>query len=186
MEDAGIIALYFARQEAAITETSKKYGAYLNQAAYNILGSREDTEEVLSDTFLAAWNTIPPQRPRVLRHYLSRITRNLAFDRLDYRRAGKRNPNMVTLLSELEDCIPDRKTDLESVMETKEIGAAINRFLSEQTKEDCALFVSRYYYSMPIAVLEKRFGLSEGMVKYRLSVLRKKLRRNLEREGITV
>ncbi len=186
MEDTEIIDLYFLRQEAAITETSKKYGAYLNQVAFNILGSREDTEEILSDTFLAAWNTIPPQRPRVLRHYLSRITRNLSFDRMDYRTAGKRNSNMVTLLSELEDCIPDRKNDLESILETKEIGKAINRFLSELSKEDCALFLQRYYYSMPVAELEKRHGLSEGVVKYRLSNLRKKLRRNLKKEGIAV
>ncbi len=186
MEDTEIIDLYFQRQEAAISETSKKYGAYLNQVAYNILRSREDTEEILTDTYLAAWNTIPPQHPRVLRHYLSRITRNLSFDRMDYRMAEKRNSNMAAVLSELEECVPDRKNDLESIMETKEIGAVINRFLAELSKADCALFLNRYYYGMPIAVLEKSHGLTEGMVKYRLSSLRKKLRRCLEREGITV
>lgn len=186
MEDTGIIELYIQRRETALAETAKKYGGYLNQVAYNILSSREDTEEVVSDTYLAAWNTIPPQRPRVLRHYLSRITRNLAFDRLDYRRAGKRNANLETLLSELEECIPDWKNDLELVMERKEIAGAINRFLSEQSKADCALFLNRYYYSMPIAALEKRHGLSEGAIKYRLSVLRKKLRQSLKREGIAV
>ncbi len=186
MEDAGIIELYMARQEAAITETSQKYGPYLNQIAYNILTSREDTEEVLSDTYLAAWNTIPPQLPRVLRHYLSRITRNLAFDRMDYRMAARRNGNLSAVLSELEDCVPDRGSDLEAVMESREIGAVINRFLSELNRADCALFLNRYYYSMPIAALEKRFDLSEGAVKYRLGSLRKKLRRHLEKEGIAL
>lgn len=186
MEDTEIIELYFDRQEAAIWETSKKYGAYLNQVAYSILGSREDTEEILSDTYLAAWNAIPPQRPRVLRHFLSRITRNLAFDRMDYRTAGKRNANMDAVLSELGECIPDRKNDLETIMESKEIGAAINSFLAALSKPDCALFLNRYYYSQPILVLAKRHGLSEGMVKYRLSVLRRKLRSHLKKEGITL
>ncbi len=186
MEDTEIIELYFRRQEAAISETSKKYGAYLNRIAYNILGSREDTEEILSDTYLAAWNAIPPQRPRVLRHFLSRITRNLSFDRMDYRTAGKRSRNMEALLSELEECIPDRRNDLETILESREIGKAINDFLGTLEKTDCALFVNRYYYNLPIAVLAKRFHLSEGMVKYRLSTLRRKLRRSLEREGISV
>ena len=85
MEDTQIIALYLSRQEAAIGETAKKYGGYINQIAYNILRCREDTEEIAADTYLAAWNAIPPEIPRVLKHFLSRIARNLAFDRLDYR-----------------------------------------------------------------------------------------------------
>ncbi len=186
MEDAEIIKLYFARRESALAETAKKYGPYLNQVAYNILGSREDTEEVVSDTYLCAWNTIPPQRPRVFRHFLSRITRNLALDRLDYLTAQRRNRNMVTLLSELEDCIPDPRSGLECAMESREIGAVINSFLSTLSKADCALFLHRYYHSMTVSQLMKYYGLSEGMVKYRLSSMRKKLKKHLEREGIAV
>ena len=96
MEDTQIIALYLSRQEAAIGETVKKYGGYINRIAYNILRCREDTEEIAADTYLAAWNAIPPEIPRVLKHFLSRIARNLAFDRLGKRlkawrerRAGK-------------------------------------------------------------------------------------------------
>ncbi len=186
MEDTEIIKLYFARQEAAVTETSKKYGAYLNQVADHILRSREDTEEVVSDTYLAAWNAIPPQRPRVLRHFLSRITRNLALDRLDYLTAGRRNRNMNVLLSELEACLPDQHSNPETILETKELGAAINRFLGTQSKADCALFLHRYYHSMTVAELMKTYGLSEGTVKYRLSCLRRRLKKHLSQEGIVV
>ena len=89
MDDTQIIGLYFSRSESAIAETAKKYGAYLNQVAYNILRCREDTEEIVEDTYLAAWNAIPPTKPNVLKHFLSRITRNLAFTRLDYNTAGQ-------------------------------------------------------------------------------------------------
>lgn len=186
MEDIEIIKLYFGRQEAAVTETSKKYGAYLNQVAYNILRSREDTEEVVSDAYLAAWNAIPPQYPKVLRHFLSRITRNLAFDRLDYLTAGRRNRNMVTLLSELEDCLPDHGSDPSVILETRELGIAINRFLGTLSKADCALFLYRYYHSMTVTEIMEKHQLSEGTVKYRLSSLRRKLKKHLEREGIAV
>lgn len=186
MEDTQIIGLYVSRQESAIMETSKKYGRYLTQVAYNILCSHEDTEEIVSDTYLAAWNAIPPQIPQVLRHFLSRITRNLSFDRMDYRLAGRRNGHMTALLSELEECVPDLKNDLEAILEAKTIGAVLNQFLSEQSRENCALFLERYYYSMTVAQIGRRHAMTEGVVKYRLSLLRKKLRENLNKEGITV
>lgn len=186
MEDTEIINLFFSRSEAAIGETSKKYGSYLNQIAYNILRIREDTEEVVQDTYLAAWNSIPPQRPTVFRHFLSRITRNLSFDRLDYIMAKRRNPNLVTALSELEDCIPDRQQDPQQLMEAKLLGESVNRFLSGLSKAECAIFLHRYYYSMTVSEIGKMYSLSEGTVKYRLSSLRKRLRRHLEKEGISV
>ncbi|MDE6924063.1 MAG: hypothetical protein K2P59_02220 [Acetatifactor sp.] len=82
MEDSGIIELYFQRSEEAIQETGRKYGAYLNQVAYNILRSLCDMEEIINDTYMGAWRAIPPARPNNLKHFLSRITRNLFFDRL--------------------------------------------------------------------------------------------------------
>ena len=112
MEDTQIIALYLSRQEAAIGETAKKYGGYINQIAYNILRCREDTEEIAADTYLAVWNAIPPEIPRVLKHFLSRIARNLAFDRLDYITAKRRDVHMITLLSELDACLPDPHADV--------------------------------------------------------------------------
>lgn len=186
MEDTQIIDLYFSRSESAIGETAGKYGAYLNQVAYNLLRCREDTEEVVEDTYLAAWNAIPPERPRRLKHFLSRITRNLSFDRLDYITAKRRDVHMITLLSELETCIPDGNGDVEAAMEAKQIGESLNRFLSGLEKLDRAVFVNRYYYGMTISEIAEKYLLSERNVKYRLSCLRSQLRKLLDREGIMV
>ena len=144
MEDTQIIALYLSRQEAAIGETAKKYGGYINQIAYNILRCREDTEEIAADTYLAAWNAIPPEVPRVLKHFLSRIARNLAFDRLDYITAKRRDVHMITLLSELDACLPDPHSDVEAAVDAKLAAGSVNRFLSRLDKKDCAVFLSRY------------------------------------------
>ena len=186
MEDTQIIALYLSRQEAAIGETAKKYGGYINRIAYNILRCREDTEEIASDTYLAAWNAIPPEFPRVLKHFLSRIARNLAFDRLDYITAKRRDVHMITLLSELDACLPDPRSDVEAAVDAKLAAGSVNRFLSQLDKKDCAVFLSRYYYSLTIAEIADKLGLTERNVKYRLSCLRQKLRQQLEREGINV
>ena len=186
MDDTRIIELFFSRSEAAIAETSRKYGPYLNQVAYNILRCREDTEEIVEDTYYAAWNAIPPERPRVLKHFLSRITRNLSFDRLDYITAEQRDPHMITLLSELDACIPDRNGDVESVWEAKRIGKALNSFLSRLERMDCAVFLCRYYHSMTIRQISEKYGLSERNVKYRLSCLRRQLRKYLDKEGVVI
>lgn len=185
-EDTQIIALYLSRQEAAIGETAKKYGGYINRIAYNILRCREDTEEIAADTYLAAWNAIPPEIPRVLKHFLSRIARNLAFDRLDYITAKRRDVHMITLLSELDACLPDPHSDVEAAVDAKLAAGSVNRFLSQLDKKDCAVFLSRYYYSMAISEIADKLGLTERNVKYRLSCLRQKLRKQLEREGINV
>ena len=186
MEDTQIIELYLSRREDAIRETAKKYGGYINQVAYNILRCREDTEEIAADTYLAAWNAIPPEVPRVLKHFLSRIVRNLAFDRLDYITAKRRDVHMITLLSELDACLPDPESDVEAAMDGKLLTKALNRFLSQLDKLDCAVFLSRYYYCMTIAEIGDQFGLTQRNVKYRLSCLRQKLRRLLEKEGIVL
>ena len=186
MEDTDIVALYFSRRESAIDETAKKYGSYLNQIAYNILRIPEDTEEVVQDTYLAAWNSIPPHTPRVLRHFLSRITRNIAFDRLDYLTAKCRNPNMTAVLSELEDCIPDWKADPAEAMEAGQIRECINSFLFGLEKQDCGIFLGRYYYNLTISEISSKTALSQRNVKYRLSRLREMLRGQLEKEGIGV
>ncbi len=186
MEDTKIIALYFQRSENAILETAKKYGTYLNQIAYRILGSPQDAEEMVEDTYLAAWNTIPPTKPDVLKHFLSRITRNLSFDRLDYLTAGRRNSKMDLLLSELEECIPAMDSDPEMVMEAKQIGESINRFLETLSRTDCKIFLNRYFYSLSIPEISEKYQILPRRVKYRLSCLRKSLRKHLEKEGITI
>ncbi len=186
MDDTEIIKLYLARSEAAIERTTEKYSAYLSCVAYNILRSHEDVEEVVQDTYLGAWNTIPPQIPKVLKHYLSRIARNLAFNCLDYRTAKRRDPHMLVVLSELDACIPDSTADLDDKMEAKQIGLCINHFLSTLEKTDCAIFLCRYYHCMTVREIAQKYSIPERNVKYRLSRLRTKLRMQLSKEGICV
>ena len=186
MEDAQIIELYLSRSESAITETARKYGHYLQQISYNILRSQEDTDEIIADAYLAAWNSIPPEMPQVLKHYLSRIVRNLSFSRLDYLTAKCRDSHMILLLSELEACIPDHKGNVEEHLEAKRAGEALNRFLSQLERQDCAVLLCRYYHSMTIAQIAQKYGLTERNVKYRLSRTRQQLRKFLDKEGICV
>ena len=186
MDDTQIIELFFSRSETAITETAVKYGPYLNQVAYHILRSREDTEEIVEDTYLAAWNAIPPTKPDVLKHFLSRITRNLSFSRLDYLNAKCRDGHMSVLLSELEECIPDQRSSLEAKWEAKELGTALNRFLETLNRTDCRIFLCRYYYNLTIGEIAQKYDLPQRRVKYRLSILRKQLRKHLDMEGIAI
>lgn len=182
MEDLEIVELYFERSEAAIRETEKKYNVFLRQVAYNILRCPYDTEEIVNDTYMGAWNAIPPTRPNSLKHFLSRIARNLSFDRLEYLNARKRH----ALFVEMDDCIPDEKSDPEVLWETREIGAAINRFLETLDDTGCAVFLGRYYYSYSIGELSGQYSLSARQVKYILSKTRKALRDHLEKEGVAI
>lgn len=184
MEDMEIIDLYFARSEQAITETAQKYGAYLGVVANNILHRTEDTEEIVNDVYLATWNTLPPNRPNVLKHYLTRITRNLSFKRFAYLSADKRSADTEVMLSELDGCIPDPRRGIEETIEAKELAACINRYLATLNAEDCGLFVSRYYYSMTAAQLAEKYSCSVRQVKYRLEKLRFGLKKQLQKEGV--
>ena len=186
MDDTQIIQLYFTRSESAIEATAEKYGRYLNQVAFHILRCWEDTEEIVEDTYLTAWNTIPPTVPAVLKHYLSRITRNLAFTRLDYLTAKRRDNHLNVLLSELDACIPDRRGSAEDIWEAKQIGVSLNRFLSTLNRLDCQIFLCRYYYGMTLSEISQKHGLPQRNVKYRLSCLRKQLRDHLSKEGVIV
>ncbi len=183
MEDSGVIALFFARDEKAILETDRKYGAYLNQVAYRILRSPEDTEEIVNDTYYGAWERIPPTRPNVLKHFLSRITRNLCFKRLEYRNAAKR-VHVQETLTELDECIPDRGRDTERLWEAAELARLLDAFLDGLSDFDCAVFVSRYYYGYTLAEVGARYGISERKAKYLLAKLRAGLRAQLEKEGV--
>lgn len=186
MDDSQIIQLYLSRSEEALEKTASKYGSYLNQVAFNILRCREDTEEIVDDTYMAAWNAIPPTIPAVLKHFLSRITRNLAFDRLDYMTAKRRGSHLDILLSELEDCLPDTRGSAEDMLEARQIGQALNRFLETVNRKDCQIFLNRYYYGMTISEIAEKYGFPQRNVKYRLSCLRQQLRSYLNKEGIAV
>lgn len=186
MDDNAIIDLYFARSENAIQETGIKYGNYLHTIAENILHIQEDSEEAVNDTYLAAWNAMPPTRPRVLRYFLSRIVRNVSFKRYSYLTADKRSAGTQMLLSELEECLPDGRQDPGTQMERRLITRNINRFLGSLSKEDQGIFVARYFYAVPLADIADRTGQTPRQIQYRLQKLRDGLRRSLEKEGIAV
>ena len=179
MQDSDIIALYFARAESAVAETAKKYGAYLNAVTYNILRSHEDAEECV-----AAWNAIPPACPHALRHFLARIARSRACDRLDYLTARCRASDAAVRLDELSECVPDGRGSAEEAWELRRIGEVLNTFLATLDSADCAVFVSRYYYGRSIKETAARLGVTERRVKYRLARVRAALKEHLEREGV--
>ena len=182
MDDSGIIELYFRRAESAIEETTRKYGAYLNSVAYRILNSREDAEEIVGDTYLKTWNAIPPTRPRVLKHFLTRIT---SFDRVEYYTAAKRSAETVALLDELEACLPDPRGSAEQAVEEKELIELLNRFLDELDELSRCVFLSRYYYAHTGKEVAAQYDLPEGRVKYLLAKARETLKKRLTEEGIT-
>ena len=183
MEDLQIIELFFQRSEEAVSQTDRKYGRFLRSVAGRILSVPEDSEEVVNDTYLAAWNKIPPEVPKALKYYLSRITRNLALSRFDYGNAQKRSAFAEVAISELEECIPDTAASPEARAEEKELSQALNRFLSGLGPLDCALFVGRYYYNRNASELGQQQGIRAYQVKYRLKKLRAELKAFLEKEG---
>lgn len=184
MDDSGILDLYFDRSERAIAETHTKYGKYCFSIAYNILANREDSEESVNDTYLAAWNAIPPRRPPALAAFLGKITRNNAINRWNARSAYKRGGGEMTLaLDELEECICG-KQNVEDAYSQKETVRSFNRFLSTLRETDRNVFLRRYWCLDSIADIASSFGFSESKVKSMLHRTRQKLRKHLEKEGL--
>lgn len=182
MKDSEIVALYLERQETAILETETKYGKYLSTVVWRILRDESDTEEIVNDVYMRAWKAIPPTIPENLKLFLARIARNLSFDRMSYRTAGKRNAIQV----ELDESVPAAESGPEEAWEAREIGEVLNRFLGELDRKTCAVFVARYYYAFSITELAKRYGLSERQAKYLLQKTRGKLKEYLEKAGVTL
>ncbi len=184
MNDASILALYFQRDERAIGETEQAYGGKLYGIAQRILMCHEDSQECVNDTYFKAWDSIPPQRPNYFLAYLAKICRHLAFGRLDWNQAAKRNGEMVALTEELEACIPDKSR--EGQQEQREIIGALNAFLKDLPQESRLLFLRRYWYGDSIREIAARYGYSESKVKTRLFRTREKLRDYLQKEGFGV
>jgi RNA polymerase sigma-70 factor (ECF subfamily) len=162
MQDGQIVELYFARKEEAIAATSAKYNSYCMQIAMNILHNREDSEECVNDTYLAAWNSIPPQRPEKLAAYLGRLTRNLSLNRYKSMNAARRGGGELALsLNELDECIADNSAE----QNAEDTGRLISEFLYTQHKETRQVFVRRYFYNDSLADIADRFGMSDSKVK---------------------
>lgn len=186
MEDQQIIQLYWDRREQAIWESDRKYGSYCRSIARRILAVEEDAEECVNDTWLHAWNSIPPQRPNVLSAFFGKLARNLSLDRWRRNRAAKRGGDQVELaLHELGDCLP-APGGPEQALDEKETGRVISQFLRTQTELDRALFIRRYWHLESIAALAQNFHLRESQVKSRLFRTRQRLKAALEKEGIAV
>lgn len=186
MDDNKIIDLYWARSQQAIEESERKYGPYCHTIARRILEHHEDAEECVNDTWLRAWNAMPPQRPGILSAFFGKLTRNLSLDRWRRNQAAKRGGSQVEVaLHELEDCLPDRRTPDER-LEAGETAAVISAFLRRQPELDRKLFVRRYFYLEPLAELASQFGMGQGQVKSKLHRMRQRLKQELEREGVAV
>lgn len=183
MNDEQILALYFARDERAITETNAAYGAYCMEIAGRILSDRQDAEETVNDTLFQAWHAIPPKRPTVLKLYLARITRNLAFSRYRAQTAEKRGGGELTLvLDELTECVSGND-DPEAELDAKELSAAIHRFLERVSDRDRRIFVRRYFFLDSTAEIAHRHGIKESNVLMILTRIRRKLKEYLIKEG---
>ena len=184
MTDSQIIALFWERNEDAIRETDAAYGRKLYAVSDKILRSRQDAEESVSDTYMRAWETIPPQRPNYFFAYLAKICRNCSLSRLQWNSAAKRNAEVVSLTQEMENCIPDRFQ--ERKLEGEELGRVLDAFLDSISLESRLIFIRRYWYMDSVAEIAARYNISQGKVKTRLHRTRNKLQLCLEKEGICV
>ena len=185
MEDSRIIELFWERAEDAISETDRKYGKYCYAIAYNILHSDPDSEECVNDTYLRAWETMPPQKPNALSAYLGRITRNLALNRLSYKAREKRAEGYVAVLDEVGEMLPDASTIPEGADDVA-LREAINSFLRSLDANTRIIFVRRYWYNSAISEIAADYSIPVGTVKSTLSRTRKRLRDHLEKEGICI
>lgn len=186
MDDAKIVDMYWARDEKAIKETNVKYGRYCYQIAYNILYNEQDADESVNDTYLGAWNCMPPHRPMVLATFLGKITRRISLNRWRMKKTQKRGGGETALaLGELMECIPSN-TRIDDALEAEELGKVINKFLDTLPITERRLFICRYWYLDSINDLCNRFGFSQSKVKSMLYRTREKLLVVLEKEGIFV
>ena len=184
MEDSQIVELYWARSESAVQATAAKYGRYCFAIAYNILKSREDADEGVNDTYMAAWEQIPPHRPSVLSTFLGKITRRICLNRWRGQNSQKRGRGEVPLaLEELAECIPS-ELNTEETVEQKELSRAISRFLGTLPQQERDVFVSRYWFLAGVKEISIRFGFTEGKTKSMLFRTRAKLRNYLLEEGL--
>lgn len=185
MDDEEIVSLYLQRSQQAIVETKNKFGAYCRVIVKNILSNASDVDECENDTYLAAWNAIPPNKPRKLLAFLGRIARNIALDKYIYNTAKKRNREFEVILTELEECLASPNT-VETEYEAGEVVSLLNQFLYTIDEEARNIFIRRYWYSDCIEDISARFRMSNSKVKSMLYRTRNRLRDYLENEGIVL
>lgn len=184
MDDERIVQLYWDRDQAAISATAEKYGRYCGAVARNILGNREDAEECVNDTWMQAWNAMPPHRPAVLSTFLGKIVRRLSLNRYQKNTAEKRGGGETALvLDELAEVVSDRDGGAEVELDRRELVRTINEFLASLPDRKREIFVCRYWYLESVGSIAARTGMTENHVSVLLSRLRMKLRRWLQEGG---
>jgi len=183
LDDKGIIDLYFARDEKAISESMKSYNDRLFRFALRFLSDPRDAEECVNDAYVRAWDTIPPNRPNNLFAYLAALCRNAALDVIKKNSAQKRSAQLVELTQEMNECIPDRNNITEE--QSEEFSKCINEYLATLPKDKRAVFLGRYWYNESISDIAKRTGFSQSKVKTMLHRMREDLRKYIKgKEGI--
>ena len=183
MEDNHIVDLYWARSETAIEETDKKYGRYCHYIAYQILSNNEDAEEIVNDTYLKTWNTVPPNRPDPLKAYVGMISNQLALNRYEEKTAEKRGGgNLPLIYHELDECIADEDESVD-IGENLDLRDALNKFIWSLPKRTRKIFVRRYWYASSMADIAKDYGMKENAVAMLMFRTRQKLKDFLEKEG---
>ena len=186
MSDEQIVELYWQRDERAIRETDRKYQHFLLTVAHNILRDAQDCEECLNDTYLGAWNAIPPTRPKVLQAFLATIMRRTAIDRY---KAGKRqkriDSELTVALSEVEELLADG-SDPAAELDAHELGRVISEFIRALPKRRMYIFMSRYYTARPIGEIARLLGCSESTVNKEIAAIKRDLKEKLEKEGYSL
>ena len=185
MDDKEIIDLFNERSEQAISESEKKYGKYCYSIAYRIVENEDDAKEIVNDTYLKAWNTIPPKNPDSLCGYFGIIARSTAIDKLRYNISEKRTSSRVDLaIDELSECIP--KADTSDIVDSMALGNAISMFLSSLSERNRNIFIRRYWYVDSISEISDNLSISENAVKSILHRMRNTLKKYLEKEGVEI
>ncbi|MDO5400918.1 MAG: sigma-70 family RNA polymerase sigma factor [Eubacteriales bacterium] len=184
MDDSQIVELYWQRSEQAISETEEKYGGYCYSVAYNVLSSREDAQECVNDTYLAAWDNLPPHRPACLGSFLGKLTRRISISRWRRSSSQKRGGGQVLLaLEELDGCVADPR-DVEGTFQLKQTVRCLNRFLAALPKTERDVFLRRYFLLDGVKDIAESFGFTESKVKSMLLRTRTRLRTALEKEEL--
>ena len=185
MDDRQIIDLFLARSENAIAETEKKYGRYCHYIAYQILYNDEDAEQVVNDTYLKTWETIPPQRPELLKSYIGMISRQLALNVYEKQHTQKRGGQVPLVLEELSECIPENANSAD-IGDNIALSDALDRFIRSLPQRTRNIFVRRYFYMSTVAEIAKDHSLKESNVTMHLLRTRKKLAKFLKKEGFDI
>ena len=183
MEDRQIVDLYWARSESAITETDKKYGRYCHYIAYQILCDDMDAEEIVNDTYLKTWNTVPPNYPDPLKSYVGMISNQLALNRYEEKSAARRGGGKMPLIfHELDECLADEEASAD-MAESILLRDLLNRFIWSLPKKTRNIFVRRYWYASSLAEIAEEYGMKESAVAMLMFRTRQKLREFLQKEG---